>query len=479
MSAAFRQLPLPRRVLAHYLMPSLAGLLVCVGMALTLSWRGVLPDYVSVCVLSSLAVLLAGTIGMKRVVAPHTELERQLRRVAALDSAADLALQPLRGRDPVAAGWNAILTRLSGQSALDRLASRLNEASSGGQAERLLAALDRLPDGICVTGADGTVVAINRSFGTLLGLPPGQSPDVSIEQLLLRRAPRRGGEISERLAPGLRSTTLELTLGKTPAEGVLRVARCQISGTDGSAGWVWSIRDVTQQKLAEDMRNQFVATATHELRTPLANIKAYAETLASCEDIEVAQQRQFYNTINAEATRLARFVDELLSVNQMESGSVSLNRHETDTLRLIDEIAARVQPEIARKGIQYEQRLPPKLPMLNIDKDKIVACMVNLLGNAVKYTPDNGYVGLQVEADGERIQFHVEDSGIGIAPEELPRLGSKFFRSDDERVRAENGSGLGLAFTMEIARLHGGEVTIQSELNRGSRFTLTLPLAAS
>ena len=224
------------------------------------------------------------------------------------------------------------------------------------------------------------------------------------------------------------------------------------------------------------MRNDFVLTVTHELRTPLSNIKAYAETLAVHEDIDVEQQRKFYNTIIAEVTRLSRFVDELLNVSQMEAGAMSLVQHETDLERLLADVIEHVQPNMKEKRISFEALIPAKLPKLHVDKDKIIASLVNLLGNAAKYTSDEGRVQLHVDVGKNQIQFHVEDSGIGIAEDELPKVFEKFFRSADERVRENPGSGLGLAFTHEVARLHGGTVMVHSELNKGSKFTMTLPI---
>jgi signal transduction histidine kinase len=128
------------------------------------------------------------------------------------------------------------------------------------------------------------------------------------------------------------------------------------------------------------------------------------------------------------------------------------------------------------KNQTFEFAIPPKLPKIIADKDKLAAALTNLIGNAIKYTPDGGKVSVRVEAESHRIRFLVEDSGFGISPEELPKLCSKFFRSSDSRVQSLVGSGLGLAFTQEVARLHGGSVTIQSQLNQGSCFTLELPL---
>jgi two-component system phosphate regulon sensor histidine kinase PhoR len=166
----------------------------------------------------------------------------------------------------------------------------------------------------------------------------------------------------------------------------------------------------------------------------------------------------------------------MLNVNQMEAGALSRARHETDIERLLHEVLENERPHALKKRLTYDSQLPAKLPKLRVDKDKLAAALVNLLGNAIKYTPEEGNVKLTVEVTGEQIHFHVDDTGIGIAAEELPRISEKFFRSQDSRVRGITGSGLGLAFAQEVARLHGGRITITSELNKGSRFTLTLPL---
>ena len=200
-----------------------------------------------------------------------------------------------------------------------------------------------------------------------------------------------------------------------------------------------SIRDVTQQKLAEEMRDQFVDTATHELRTPLANIKAYAETLALADVIDVEQQKQFLNTINSEATRLARFVDDLLSVSSMELGSLSLNKQVTDLRRMLNEVLAKIRPQIEEKQLTFEVALPEKMPEPELDKDKIATVLVNLLGNAVKYTPAGGRVTFRVNITDQQIEISVEDTGVGIAADELPKVFDKFFRSQRPARAGTNG----------------------------------------
>jgi len=224
------------------------------------------------------------------------------------------------------------------------------------------------------------------------------------------------------------------------------------------------------------MRDQFIDTATHELRTPLSNIKAYSEMLATCDRIELEQQKEFCNTINSEVTRLARFVDDLLSISSMEVGSLSADRQNVDTTRLFEEVLAKVQPIMQQKEIQLEVRLPEKMGELKLDKEKIVAVLVNLLGNAAKYTPPGGHVSLKVKQEDDRLQIAVEDTGVGISPEELPMVFEKFFRSNDARVQAETGTGLGLSLAREVVRMHGGDISVESQLDKGSTFLVSIPL---
>jgi two-component system phosphate regulon sensor histidine kinase PhoR len=363
------------------------------------------------------------------------------------------------------------------QTTLTSLEAKLSQSLGGLNQGKLERVLNSLPDGVAVTDVNGRITLANNALGALAREKRDKGPvGQPIADLLALAKARDAETLREKFQQPTRPVVVEARFGDGLTDGVLRVARYPLpDANDATAAHVWLVRDITQQKLAEEMRNQFMFTATHELRTPLANIKAYAETLLMHDDIELEQQKQFYNTITSEATRLARFADELLNVSLMESGSLALDRHETDAQRMFEEVVEHVQPEAKRKRLRFEHSVPPKLPKLIVDKDKIAASLINLLGNAIKYTPDEGRVRLQVEATATEIKCHVEDTGIGIAPADIPKVFDKFFRSEDPRVRAITGSGLGLAFTQEVARLHGGCITVHSELNKGSRFTLSLP----
>lgn len=427
--------------------------------------------------------LAAGAVLLNRMVRPVADIEQQLFRVATSPSLESCELREVASVGAAALGWNRVIQqRFHPRSG--PLEQRIRQSLEQGRHRRLDTVLNSIPEGIATTDEAGQLTYTNLPMSVILGLKDvvnaGDGASESSGPLMMEQLAKRWhlAESDALFAAENRdrSVVTELTREENGQRRVARVARHPI-GAKGShkEAHVWSMRDVTQQKLAEEMRDQFVDTATHELRTPLANIKAYAETLALADMIDVEQQKQFLNTINSEATRLARFVDDLLSVSSMELGSLALNKQVTDLTRMLNEVVAKVRPQIADKQQALEVVLPEKLPEPELDKDKIAAMLVNLLGNAVKYTPPGGRVTFRVNVTDRFIEIDVEDTGVGIAAEELPKVFDKFFRSQDPRVQAETGTGLGLALAHEVVRLHGGQITVESEINRGSTFSVLLP----
>jgi len=383
-------------------------------------------------------------------------------------------LQPVLQSDPPSHGWNEIVQTVQAGAALQLLESRIDQKLDGRGGADDSTVLHCLAEGIAVTDLDGRMTFVNRALEAILST----ECDELLEEQLLEFLPQGLPEHVQEAVAKPQPLSFESTTSSDQGDNYLRWSRRpSIDDRGETVGHVWTIRDVTQQKLAEKMREEFVSMATHELRTPLANICAYAETLSVTDEIDVEQQKQFYNIILTEATRLSRFVDELLDVSRMEAGSMSIDKRETDLERLLQEIGSKVRPEMERKQIDFTISLPPKLPSMTIDKDSISAALVNLLGNACKYTPDGGEVVFTVAMEDQEIFFHVQDTGIGISAEELPHVFEKFFRSEDVRVRDITGTGLGLAFTHEVARLHGGRIDVTSELGEGSTFSFVLPVS--
>jgi signal transduction histidine kinase len=440
--------------------------------------------YAPLAFLGPACCMAVGAVLLNRMVKPVADIEQQLFQVATSPSVESCQLREVPSIGAAALGWNRVVQqRFSNQA--DTLQQRIRQSLEQGRHSRLDAVLNSIPDGVATTDDSGRLTYTNLPMSVLLGLKDvvgegekTESADApTMAEQLVKRWHLAESDALLSAENRDRAVVTELTREENGQRRVARVARhpiCFVNGPKKEAH-VWSMRDVTQQKLAEEMRDQFVDTATHELRTPLANIKAYAETLALAEMIDVEQQKQFLNTINSEATRLARFVDDLLSVSSMELGSLSLNKQVTDLTRMLNEVVSKVRPQIEEKKQTFEVVFPEKMPEPEFDKDKIAALLVNLLGNAVKYTPPGGRVTFRVNVTDHQIELNIEDTGVGISEEELPKVFDKFFRSQDPRVQEQTGTGIGLALAQEVVRLHGGQITVESEINKGSTFTVLLP----
>lgn len=264
--------------------------------------------------------------------------------------------------------------------------------------------------------------------------------------------------------------------GGGDAAGVLKFSVRPVRREDSAAAMV-IIEDVTQQRVADEARNAFVAQATHELRTPLTNIRLYVETAIDEGENNPAVRAKALNVINQEVRRLENIVGEMLSVSEIEAGSFKLNRAEVRLDALFEELQTDYDAQAREKQIRFKLNLPPKLPAIKADREKIAMALHNLLGNAMKYTPSEGQVTLNVSIDNTLLTVDVADTGLGISDEDQKKIFEKFYRAKDPRIGKIPGTGLGLTLAREVMRLHGGDITVQSQIDKGSTFTLTLPIA--
>ena len=470
-----KTISLTRRVIDHFLMYSLGCLFLTLVLVVTLQWQGLLISHLHLVVVLPLICIGLGVTMFRSMFRVTGDIDSQIRNLAIAPDAHQL--NPIYRPDSLALGWNLLIEKIGEQAVSESLESRISKSMGEMQGQKHQLVFDCFPDGLVLTDSEGLIIQSNRVFPVLLYLENdfdfiGQS----LASLLKISQLENGDEILQKTEQQIASLVFEIKPIGSKSESILRVARQKLINNDGSEEcFLWSFRDVTQAKLAEEMRNQFVFTATHELRTPLTNIKAYAETLALDEQIELEDQKKFCNIINSEVTRLGRFVDELLNVSQMEAGALALTLQETNLERLFNEVIEHNKPQMDKKQIHFTSIIPAKLPEIPLDKDKITASLVNLLGNAIKYTPVGGHVSFNVLQQGKSIVIEIEDDGYGISKEEASQVFDKFFRSADKRVRSIEGSGLGLAFAKEAIRLHGGQLDLLSELNKGSKFILTLP----
>jgi signal transduction histidine kinase len=281
-------------------------------------------------------------------------------------------------------------------------------------------------------------------------------------------------EAVEAVVAGRGSPRMGIEVRRGDQGGVLHFSVRPVRREDAAAAMVL-IEDVTQKKVADDARNSFLAQATHELRAPLTNIRLYVETAIDEGQEDRALQGKCLNVINEEARRLERVVNDVLSVSEIEAGSFCIKNDDVPIDQLLKELQDHYQPQAQQKGITLSFDLPPKLPVLIGDRDKILVALHNLIGNALKYTEAGGEITLRCEWGAGTFRVEVADTGIGMSEEDARKIFDKFYRAKDERISKITGSGLGLSLAREVIRLHGGDIAVESRLNEGSRFSLTLP----
>ena len=431
-------------------------------------------EYLLFALLAAMIILGIGMVVVRKTLTSATAIEHQLRRIGAGHPFDELSFIDECGDVPT--GWNRLVEAVDSQA--DVTDEKVQDAVANFRRNQVFKILDSLPDAIAVTDPSGTIRIANQSF-TSLFTDSREGASVSGRRIFDYLTPEASGSPAGDQDEHHLSRVEEIVLHVGDEERILRVAKYPLGTTrnGGSANHVWTIRDITQLKLTEKMRDEFLDSATHELRTPLSNIKAYAETLAITEELDVEQQKEFCNTINSEATRLARFIDDLLSISSVEAGSLSVSRENVEVDRMLRDVLTKVKPLMAQKNIEFNVKLPQKsLPEIHIDKDKIQVALVNILGNAAKYTPENGRVDVHVKFADDQICVSIEDNGIGVSEAELPKLFDKFYRSENYQVQKETGTGLGLSLAREIVQLHGGKILVESELGKGSKFTVMLPV---
>jgi two-component system phosphate regulon sensor histidine kinase PhoR len=255
------------------------------------------------------------------------------------------------------------------------------------------------------------------------------------------------------------------------------------NGTERTSGSILVFHDITEIQRLETVRSDFVANVSHELRTPLTAIRGYVETLLNAPPPDPRDSQQFLGIIARHSERLSRLTEDLLILSDLESGKVQLSRQLVDTSHLIQRVLEVFWDQAAKKQVQFSQIVAPGLPSLSGDFDRLQQLFINLVDNAVKYTPSGGRVTISAtrapanNGAEPRVEIAVTDTGPGIPEKDLPRLTERFYRVDKARSRDIGGTGLGLAIVKHIVQAHKGELTIQSVLGKGTTFRVLLPAA--
>ena len=399
-----------------------------------------------------------------------------LEAVARRDKEFDVSTAPGVWRWPHGARWKA--------RALGALNRRLLA-----RARFVERALHSVEDGLVVATPEGRIVFANPRAGEIFGLP---SRLLIGSDLFGRVAePGRNGAGDEQKLHSTRKMLMrliierapverEITIGDAPARHyILRLSMIN-DERDGVLGIVASFSDITKQLELQQTKNDVMALVSHEMKTPLTAIQGMSEVLAKF-DVDAERGHKMHLAIHEEARRLSRMIDEYLDITRLESGARHLRLEPARPAQILERALMILDPVASQRQIRIVRRFAPNLPALLMDADLISRALTNLVSNAIKFSPPGSEVIVEARIDSvltdmEILRIEVADQGCGIPPESLPRIFEKFYRVPRLEQADAPGTGLGLSLAQEIAELHGGRVTVESEVGVGSVFALRLPL---
>lgn len=451
----------------------------------------------ALCAIALLIVALV--VGL--IVASQTELDREFTvMVATLANLAILALtgwisfvivRALRELTSTIDEVTEAVNRGEGDRRVRRLAARelddlgqsvnqmldslsANAAEAQLQRQRTAAIVDSASEGIVVVDGQGRVTNINpaaaRMFETTIDHARGQPAadlgffgDDELGELI--GLPQRGA-----VRPVVRLR----------GDRVLSAAVATLQGDDGetSPGLVWVLRDVTELAQIDEMKSEFISVVSHELRTPLTAIKGFTDLILEGEVGEISdQQREFLMIVQSNSDRLVGLINDMLDVARIESGRITLNPDEVDVPLAVEQAISALRPLIEDKQIQVQTELVETSPTIIADPARLQQILTNLIANACKYTQPGGWVTVRSETLEGQIAISVSDTGIGIDPDALSLVFSKFYRVNQPSASDSSGSGLGLPITKSLVELHGGKIAIASRVGVGTTVRFTLATA--
>jgi len=410
-----------------------------------------------------IAVLLAFVLS-KAIAAPIQQLDRGVNTIASGDFSQKLEVNSRDEIGTLTHNFNRMSTVL--KNTLDEVQSERG---------KLQTVFSCLKDGVIAFAEDGKVLNINESAVNLFGDRYGES--FNFRNLLDMLVDVNAQLPGEEFDPAEIDST-EVIHNIVFRDKVLEVSFGKITYIDGNSqkeGVIAVIHDITERYALDTAQREFVANVSHELRTPLTSIKGACEAILEHPDMPDELRRNFLDMAVSESDRMTRIVQDLLVLSRLDNdrtrwqiSEYEVNdsvRHVCNVLRseAVKHRHALVFDEIAETG------------SITADREKIEQVMINIVGNAIKYTKDGGVIRVSAEGDESTVRISVRDNGVGIPEEDVPHIFERFYRVEKSRTAETGGTGLGLAIAREIALAHGGDITISSKLGRGTEMTITLP----
>ncbi|NUO08236.1 MAG: PAS domain S-box protein [Candidatus Brocadia sp.] len=344
---------------------------------------------------------------------------------------------------------------------------------------RLDAIMAHMNDAIITTDVEERIVLINNAAKTMFGISRiALNKDYLWEKIrneklcnLVREIILSSTKIVDK-TPATRTTEIEIP---SPEKKLLQAHLSPIRIDKNTYGILLVFHDITELRKLENTRREFVANVSHELRTPLASIKGYVETLLGNNAIKHEDRQEFLGIIMKHSLRLDNLIKDILELSRLDSHDLKIELSHVDIRPCIENIFSQYKEHCIEKNQSFDLDIPHRIPTIETNEYLLRQLLTNLLDNAIKYTSKGGTVGLKVGPVNKSIRIEISDTGIGIPQEHIPRIFERFYRVDPARSREMGGTGLGLSIVKHIVHLHHGSIKVESSINVGSKFIITIP----
>lgn len=412
---------------------------------------------IAVTLLATVLALLLATFIAGRISHPVRELTQSAWRLAS-SKPGDQPIPPNNDEiSQLAQVFNIMSVRLNNQ---------INDLETG--RATLEAVLQKMTDGVLIVDSQGVVQLVNPAAEKMFSISPTSTIGKPLIEVVRHHQPV---EMWQHCQDTGEAQRVDFEVGhRLSLQGIATSLSPVIAGST-----LLLFQDLTHQRQIENMRRDFISNVSHELRTPLAALKALTETLQAGALEDPPAAHRFLEQMETEVDSLSLIVTELLELSRIESGRVPLNLTATRPIDIVYPAFERLRLQAERARLTLNVECSDVLPAVLADANRVQQVVVNLLHNAIKFTPAGGQVTVRADQQDRAIRFAVIDTGIGIAAEDLPRIFERFYKVD--RSRATSGTGLGLAISRHLVEAHAGRIWVESEVGKGSTFYFTIPLA--